>query len=64
MKTLYKIREGRIIAGVCNGLSEYFNIDVNLIRLITALVCCSGAGLIVYLIASVILPEKQFRDPQ
>ena len=28
-KPLYKLREGRIISGVCAGLAEYFNIDVN-----------------------------------
>lgn len=34
-KPLYKIREGRIISGVCAGLAEYFNIDVNLVRILS-----------------------------
>lgn len=62
MKTLYKIRDGRIIAGVCNGLSEYFNLDVNIIRLATVLLGCTGAGFMAYIVAAIILPEKQFRD--
>ena len=32
-KPLYKLREGRIISGVCAGLAEYFNIDATLVRL-------------------------------
>lgn len=57
-KTLYKIREGRIIAGVCNGIGEYFGVDVNVIRILTVLLGCTGAGIIAYVAAAVILPEK------
>ncbi|MBO5448397.1 MAG: PspC domain-containing protein [Ruminococcus sp.] len=57
-KTLYKIRQGRIICGVCNGLAEYFDVDVNVVRLGTViLACCSGVGLVAYIVAAVILPE-------
>lgn len=49
-KPLYKIREGRIISGVCAGLAEYFNIDVNLVRICAVLIgFAGGAGVIVLL---------------
>ncbi len=33
-RRLYKIPEGAMIAGVCNGIAVYFNVDVVLVRLI------------------------------
>jgi phage shock protein PspC (stress-responsive transcriptional regulator) len=27
MKRLFRVKEGRMVGGVCNGLGEYFNID-------------------------------------
>ncbi len=36
-KRLYRNPDGRIIGGVCNGLAAYWNCDVTLIRLITAI---------------------------
>ena len=57
MKTLYRIREGKMICGVCGGLAEYFNVDPNLIRLVALLFGFTGAGIIVYIIAAIILPE-------
>src|SRR5260221_467987 len=44
-KTLVRTRDGRILAGVCSGLAEYFRIDVNLIRVIvTVLTLFGGFG--------------------
>ena len=33
-KRLYRSRTNKVIGGVCGGLSDYFNLDVVLIRLI------------------------------
>ena len=56
---LYKNSENKMICGVCAGLAEYFNMDVSVIRLITVLLAFSvGSGVIAYLVAAVILPEK------
>lgn len=59
-KKLYKIEEGKKLAGVCGGIAEYLNIDPTLVRLIWALVtlCTAGVGLIGYLICAVIMPNK------
>lgn len=32
-KRLYRTKYGRKIAGVCNGLAEYFDIDPTIVRL-------------------------------
>ena len=57
-KKLYRNTQSKMIAGVCSGLGEYLNIDPTIVRLIWALIALSGAGLIAYLIAAIIIPEK------
>lgn len=58
-KRLYRIREGKVIAGVCNGLAAYFNIDVVLVRVlfVVLIVISQGAGILLYLIMMMIIPR-------
>jgi len=57
-KRLYKSTTNKKIFGVCGGLSEFFNIDATIIRLIWALlVFCAGTGLLAYIIAALVLPN-------
>lgn len=58
-KRLYRSRNNRMIAGVCGGIAEYFNVDPTIIRLLWVLFALTGSGVIAYLIAWVIIPEKQ-----
>lgn len=55
-KRLYRSRR-RIIGGVCQGLADYFNVDVVLVRIIAlfALFCLS-AGFWVYLVLWIAVP--------
>lgn len=58
-KRLLRIRQGRIVAGVCAGLGAYFGIDVNLVRLAFGVFTVFyGLGILLYLIAWLILPEQ------
>ena len=58
-KRLLRIRQGRIVAGVCAGLGAYFRVDVNLVRLaFGVLTVFYGLGILLYLIAWLILPEE------
>lgn len=57
-KKLYRNTQNKMLAGVCSGVAEYANIDPTVIRVIWALVGLSGAGLIVYLVCALIIPEK------
>lgn len=60
-KKLYRTRYDAKIGGVCNGLAEYFDFDVSIIRIAFAFFgIFSGTGFILYLILWIILPEKQF----
>ena len=39
-------------------LAEYINLDATVVRLLWALLACSGAGLVAYIICAVVIPEK------
>jgi phage shock protein PspC (stress-responsive transcriptional regulator) len=58
-KRLYRLREGRMVAGVCAGLASYFDIDVTIVRLLFAVFTIfGGAGVLLYVIAWVMVPEE------
>ena len=46
MKRLYRSRQSCIIAGVCGGIAEYFNIG------------SIGTGAIVYCVAALLIPKE------
>ncbi len=57
-KRLYRIREGKMIAGVCGGVAQYFNLDPTIIRIAWAIFgCLAFSGVIAYIIAALIIPE-------
>jgi len=48
-----------MIAGVCGGIAEYFDIDSTLVRLLTVLVILlGGAGVVAYIIAWIVIPKN------
>lgn len=56
-KKLYRSRNNYMLAGICGGLGEYFDIDPTIIRLIVAFsALIAGSGIILYLIAWIIIP--------
>lgn len=56
-KRLYRSRTNSMLAGVCGGIAEYFNIDPTLIRLAWVLFTCIGlSGLLAYIIAAIVIP--------
>ena len=60
MKQLCKSNTNKKIAGVCGGIGEYFGIDPTLVRLgFVALSLLAGGGLAVYIIAAIIMPERE-----
>lgn len=58
-KKLYRVENGKMVAGVCGGIAEYFNIDPSLVRLGWVLLALAGSiGIWAYIIACFILPKK------
>ena len=60
-KRLLRTPDG-IIAGVCGGLSEFFGLDVSLIRIATLiLILFGGLSIWVYIILWLIVPKAPKR---
>ena len=57
-RKLYRSNTNKIICGVCGGLGEYLGVDPTIVRLVWVLIACSGTGLLAYIIAAVIMPQK------
>lgn len=60
MKRLMRSKKDRMIAGVCGGIAEYFNLDPTLVRIIYVLVSIFSVafpGILVYIILWIIVPE-------
>jgi phage shock protein PspC (stress-responsive transcriptional regulator) len=60
-KRLYLVKEGAMIAGVCNGLAAYFGLDPTIVRLVfvVLLVLSTGFFLIAYLVLMFVVPEAK-----
>ena len=57
-RKLYKSNQNKMIAGVCGGLGEFFDVDPTLIRLLWVIFAlAAGSGLLVYIASSIIIPE-------
>lgn len=58
-KKLYRSEKDRMIAGVCGGLAEYFDVDPVIVRLLwVAVTIFVGAGILLYIIACIIVPNE------
>ena len=60
-KTLARKTDGRVIAGVCAGIADYVGLDVNLVRILAAVLTVFTGGLggvAVYLVAWAVIPEE------
>jgi phage shock protein PspC (stress-responsive transcriptional regulator) len=61
---LTRPRQNRIVAGVCAGFALHYGWDLNLVRVITALIIVlTGVGAIAYIAAWVIIPESPYGLP-
>lgn len=59
-KKLYRNREEAILAGVCSGLADYFEIDITLMRVILVILTIGGgSGLLIYIILWMVTPSKK-----
>jgi len=59
LRLLRRSRSDRVIAGVCGGLGRYLGVDAVLIRIAAlVLVFAGGAGIILYVIGWIAIPEE------
>ena len=59
MKRLVRIREDSVLAGVCGGFGQYFNLDSALVRILWVFFTIFGGfGILAYLVAVFIIPDE------
>lgn len=59
-RRLMRSSTDKMIAGVCAGLADYFDLDPTIIRVIWVLAFfCAGTGLLAYIILWIVLPLTQ-----
>ena len=56
-KRLYRQTKNKMIGGVCMGLSEYFDIDPVILRVLFAVALFLGMGFLLYIILWIIVPK-------
>lgn len=60
-KRLYRSKENKILAGILGGVGEYFETDPVLVRLIYLIILIATGvlpGILVYILAIFVVPER------
>lgn len=55
----------KMLAGVCGGIAEFFDVDPTLVRVgyaILSFFCAAFPGILLYIILMLIMPEKDKND--
>lgn len=64
-RRLRRSRRDRMIGGVCGGIADSLGIDPVLLRIAAvALALSGGVGVVAYVIAWIVIPEADEREPQ
>ncbi|WP_299229922.1 PspC domain-containing protein [uncultured Bacteroides sp.] len=59
-KRLLRPVNGKMIAGVCAGIANYFDIDPTIVRIIYVLMFFMlGTGILLYLILWLVIPQEK-----
>jgi phage shock protein C len=59
---LVRPRQPRMLAGVCSGIAIHFGWDINMVRIVFAIITCltTGCAILFYLAAWIILPNAPY----
>jgi phage shock protein C len=62
MTKIYRLREGKKIAGICAGIADMYKFDVTIVRLVVIFVTVLTQfvpGIIAYLAGWYLIPERE-----
>jgi phage shock protein C len=63
-RKLRRSKHDKVLAGVCGGIAEYFNLDPTIIRLgFVLMIFFGGIGPIAYIVGMFIMPEQESYKP-
>jgi len=55
-RRLERSRTDRVIAGVCGGIAEYFEVDATLVRVGMVILGLGGLGILIYIVLLIVMP--------
>jgi len=55
-RKFYRSKDNKIIAGVCGGLAEHYQMDSTLVRAAVAALVLAGIGLVFYIALWIFVP--------
>jgi phage shock protein PspC (stress-responsive transcriptional regulator) len=60
-RRLYRILDGAMFGGVCNGVAAYFHVDVTIVRIMffVAAIVTKGVGILAYVAMMFVIPEAK-----
>lgn len=62
-KKVYRSIDDKVLAGVCGGLANYFDIDSTIVRVLWILgFFAGGLGILAYIICAIIIPQESFAE--
>jgi len=63
-RKLYRSSSNKVIAGICGGLGEHFDVDPTIMRIVAVVagLASFGAVLVFYLLAWIIIPQQPFDE--
>lgn len=63
-RKLKRSKHDKVLAGVCGGIAEYFNLDPTIIRLgFVLMIFFGGVGPVAYIVGMFIMPEQESYKP-
>lgn len=64
-RKLYRRRKDRMVAGVCAGIADYFEIDPTFVRLAAVVLALASFGVaaIAYIVMMIVVPEEPVGTP-
>ncbi|HOZ81169.1 MAG TPA: PspC domain-containing protein [Candidatus Woesebacteria bacterium] len=62
IKKLFLSDKEKMIAGVCGGIAEYFDLDPTIVRVLFVILgLWGGIGLILYIAMMIIVPKREIK---
>lgn len=62
IKKLFLSDNEKMIAGVCGGLAEYFELDPTIVRVLFVILgLWGGIGLLLYIAMMIIVPKREIK---
>ncbi|HDR74047.1 MAG TPA: PspC domain-containing protein [Methanoculleus sp.] len=64
-KRLVRSKTDRMLAGICGGIGEYFDVDPNIVRVIWVVITVIsgfGPGILIYILVWLIVPENESEE--